>query len=731
MIYYVNAAAKNGDGSKEHPFTRIQQAADAAMPGDEVLVYPGVYRENVNPRHAGTPDARITYRSVEPLGAVIKGSEIANDWEKVVGATEGNVYVTRVPNAIFTERNPFTTRVSGDWYMAHMVAHLGDVYLNGKSMYEVTNRALVDAPVRSAASWDPDFSVYVWYTEQDEERDETVIYANFQGLDPNEELVEITARKACFYPEEEGIGYITLSGFAVTQAATQWAPPTAYQEGMVGPHWSRGWIIEDCDISESKCSGISLGKYLQPENDNKWLRWKYKDGTQTERDVILQAQREGWTKENIGHHIVRRCNIHDCGQTGIVGHLGGVFSLIENNHIHHINNKQNLAGAEIGGIKMHAAIDCVFRHNHIHHCTRGIWLDWQAQGTRVTGNLFHDNTLPNLSADAIGMLKGLQSGAADGSEGATGTEEGNDAAAAQAAIIAMFQGMGEDVFIEVSHGPTLLDNNIFLSARAVKIACQGVALVHNLIGGSLVAVGIGTDNGSPDLPSPRYTPYHVPHRTEVAGFMTFLHGDDRFYNNIFLQQDVNPILRMMEQRMAGDGNQWDDGCVSVGTMRFDDGYETFEEWQKDFEGYCGMGSPDSNRYYKHLPVWTRGNVFYNGAKPWQKEKDYVEDTEHRISLQLVKVGRDTKDQPAGALTLKVLDGEYRLNTNLFDYIPEGLDCVVNTETLGMAFEPEEKFENPDRTPILFDTDILGQKRDWHPIPGPFAAKPDGNIHPQE
>ena len=99
----------------------------------------------------------------------------------------------------------------------------------------------------------------------------------------------------------------------------------------------------DCEISDSRCSGISLGKYLQPENENKWTTRFYKDGTQTERDAICQAQREGWTKENIGSHIVRRCNIHHCGQTGIVGHLGGVFSLIEDNHIHHINNKQDLA----------------------------------------------------------------------------------------------------------------------------------------------------------------------------------------------------------------------------------------------------------------------------------------------------------------------------------------------------------------------------------------------------
>ena len=35
---------------------------------------------------------------------------------------------------------------------------------------------------------------------------------------------------------------------------------------MIGPHWSKGWIIEDCDISNSRYSGISLGKYYDEEN---------------------------------------------------------------------------------------------------------------------------------------------------------------------------------------------------------------------------------------------------------------------------------------------------------------------------------------------------------------------------------------------------------------------------------------------------------------------------------
>jgi len=662
MTFYINCnAAPGGDGTKAKPFAKIQQAAEIAKAGDEVIVAPGVYREWVNPKNGGTEDNPIVYRSETMKGAHITGAESIKNWEKV----EGNVYVTRVSNTIFGDFNPYKELVKGDWFIAYMTAHLGDVFLNGKSMYEVQSLDEVKAPKIYTPSWDQEFTVYTWYTTQDEAKNETVIYANFQGKDPNAEDVEISVRRNCFYPAEEGKGYITLSGFTVSKSACQWAPPTAYQEGMIGPHWSKGWIIEDCEVFEAKCSGISLGKYLQPENDNKWLKTKYKDGTQTERDCICQAQIEGWTKENIGSHIVRRCEIHDCGQTGIVGHLGGVFSLIEDNHIHHINNKQNLAGAEIGGIKMHAAIDVIYRRNHIHHCTRGLWLDWQAQGTRVTQNFFHDNTLPkeyNMNKES-------------------------------------WAGIGEDVFIEVSHGPTLLDNNIFLSDRALKIATQGVACVHNIIAGSLDAVGTGTDNGAPERPSPRYTPYHVPHRTEVAGFMTILHGDDKFYNNIFIQQPMRPFMKQMMDETQP--NCWDDNNVKVGTYLFDK-YPTFEEWDAQFEGYCGMGSVTTDRYYSELPVWAAGNVYFNGAEAWSKEKDAV------VSDAKVEIAYEEKDGKPG------------LKTNLYDVLPATNCKLIKTDDIFMAFEPEEKYENPDGTPITFDTDYNGNKRNGTVIPGPFV-----------
>lgn len=663
MKYYVNcSAASAGCGTKEHPFRTIQQAASATVPGDEVIVAPGIYRERVNPARGGTAEKRITYRSEVPLGAHITGAEVTGAWEQV----EGSVYTTRVSNGVFTDRNPFKTLVRGDWFIAFMTAHTGDIYLNGKSMYEVLSLEDVKTPPENTASWDPDFTRYVWYCEQDNARNETVFFANFGEKDPNRETVEYTVRESCFAPEQEGIGYITFSGFTVSKAGTQWAPPTAYQEGMIAPHWSRGWIIEDCEVFESKCSGISLGKYLQPENDNKWLKWKYKDGTQTERDCICQAQREGWTKENIGSHIIRRCNIHDCGQTGIVGHMGGVFSLIEDNHIHHINNKQNLAGAEIGGIKMHAAIDVIYRRNHIHHCTRGLWLDWQAQGTRVTQNIFHDNTIPKEISVSL--------------------DSGND--------------VGEDVFIEVSHGPTLLDNNIFLSEYTARMATQGVAMVHNIIAGGFKAICIGTDNGALSRTSPRYTPYHVPHRTEVAGFMTFLHGDNKFFNNIFIQQEPSPQLlgKMAESK----DNVWDDCNVYAGLHVFDD-FKTFEEWNAMFEGYCGMGSPASDRYYEKLPVWAAGNVYFNGARPWAKETDAVTDTEHPVTIGY-----------------READGRCYLDTNLYSVLSREEKALISTDSIAMAFEPEQKYENPDGTPIVFREDFFGELRCDAPIAGPFA-----------
>lgn len=657
MIYYVDANAKEfGRGTKEMPFLKINDAAQSAVAGDEIVVLPGIYREYVNPKNAGTEDKRIVYRSEKPLGAVITGAEELSGWTKY----EGDVWTARVNNSIFGAYNPYTTFVCGDWYFAPTVRHTGAVFLNGLMMYETVSLEECVKGEADPCAWNPAESAYKWFTVQD--GDETVLYANFHGKDPNKENVEISVRRNCFMPDRDGVGYITVSGFKIDKAATTWAPPAAYQDGMIGPHWSRGWIIEDCEICNSKCCGISLGKYCDPENDMYFYTKHVKSPTQMERDAVCRGQYHGWLKENVGSHIIRRCEIHHCEQTGIVGRMGGVFSTIEDCHIHHVCNSQQLGGAETAGIKLHAAIDVTVRRNHIHNCIMGVWFDWQAQGARISQNLLHDNQRP----EGILPAKG-----------------------------AMFS---NDVFIEVGHGPTLIDNNVMLSKMGVVIPSEGIACVHNLILGAFGLINSGVDSIVNGQREPRYTPYHIRHRTEVAGFMSILHGDDRIYNNIFVQK--YPIT---DPAKTPESNEYE----VVGTAAFDI-FPTYEEWISHFmmDREPDMGAL-ATYHFGHLPVWVEGNAYFNGANVCKHETENLICTSEKAFVELEEK-----------------NGRYSLKTNVFGLLGSFTDRTIDSDILGRAFEPEQRFENPDGSEIVFDKDYFGEKRPTAPIPGPFASAKD-------
>ena len=77
----------------------------------------------------------------------------------------------------------------------------------------------------------------------------------------------------------------------------------------------------------------------------------------------------------------------------------------------------------------------------------------------------------------------------------------------------------------------------------------------------------------------RYTPYHMPHNTEVMGFMTFLHGDDRFYNNIFVQKWPAGDITVLSDSDSSKSFSENREC---GTHVMD-GYPTWEEWIAMFD----------------------------------------------------------------------------------------------------------------------------------------------------
>jgi hypothetical protein len=653
-IIYVNInVTKGGDGSEKHPFKYINDAAQIAKAGDTVIVAPGIYREYVCPKNKGEEDNRIVYKSEKPLGAVITGAEVLKDWTHY----EGDVWTAKVDNGIFGSYNPYTTYVCGDWYFAPKVRHTGAVFFNDRMMYETVTLEEGIEGEADPYSWVPDESKYKWFSVV--EGNETVFYANFKGKNPNEEKVEIAVRRNCFMPDKNGVDYITVSGFAIEKAATTWAPPAAYQDGMIGPHWSKGWIIEDCEVSNSKCCGISLGKYRDEENDMYFYTKHVKSPTQMERDAVCRGQYHGWTKENIGHHIIRRCHVHHCEQTGIVGRMGAVFSVIEDCHIHHICNSAQLGGAETAGIKLHAAIDVIIRRNYIHNCIEGVWLDWEAQGARITQNLMHDNHRP----DGVPAREG-----------------------------SMFS---NDIFIEVGHGPTLIDNNVLMSKVSLTMPSEGIACVHNLMLGSFTYLNSGVDDVVNGQREPRYTPYHIKHRTEVCGFMTILHGDDRIYNNILVQHypvtDKQKTVKEADYEVAGTG-------------AFDI-FPSYEEW---FKGSMPDTDPDmlkmSEFFFGHLPVWISGNAYFNGATVSKHEKNAFEDKGNRVDIKLIND-----------------NGKISIDTNIYELLKDFNVGMINSDILGCAFESEERFENPDGTEIVFNKDFFGNDRGTSIIPGPFAC----------
>jgi alpha-N-arabinofuranosidase len=596
--------ATNGNdknrGTEAEPLRTIQRAADLAQPGDVITVHKGTYRERINPPRGGDSDSkRIVYQAAPGENVAIKGSEIIRGWMRV----QGDAWKVTLPNSFFKGFNPYSDLIHGDWFEPKgREHHTGAVYVNGEWLTE----ARMPEEVLGLVGDTP-----LWYGQV--EGDHTTIWAQFKGTNPNLQQVEINVRRTVFYPDKPGRNYITVRGFAMSQAATPWAPPTAEQIGLIGTHWSKGWVIENNTITYSTCCGISLGKYGD----------KYDNTSANSAEgyvkTIERALQNGWNKETIGHHVVRNNTISHCEQAGIVGSLGAAFCTITGNTINDIHVRQLFSGAEMAGIKFHAAIDTLIRSNHVYHTCRGLWLDWMAQGTRVSGNLFHDNA-------------------------------------------------SEDLFVEVDHGPFVVENNLFLSSASLLDMSEGGAYAHNLMTGKI------TTRPEPD----RVTPYHPAHSTTVTALVDIKGGDDRFYNNIFIgngmapSQPAKPNLREP---------QWKSG---FGLWMYDD---------------------------RQFTLLTGGNVFCRGARPYVNETNCVAQAELDPRVKIVEEG-----------------GRFMLHVTIGPEVKEIVTMPVTSALLGKARAPGLPYENPDSSPIKIDTDYFGKKRsETHPSAGPFETPASGEL----
>jgi hypothetical protein len=243
-----------------------------------------------------------------------------------------------------------------------------------------------------------------------------------------------------------------------------------------------------------------------------------------------------------------------------------------------------------------------------------------AQGTRVSGNLFHDNA-------------------------------------------------GQDLFVEVDHGPFMVDNNLFLSGTSLLDMSEGGAYAHNLFAGKII-----------NRPEPnRETPYHPAHSTTVAGLVTVKGGDDRFYNNLFLGRGEAP-----------------------------GGTAATKAKDPEWAGGYGLWVYD----YREVPLQTGGNVFFHGARPYGKAAD---------ALVLPTLDPQIK--------LVHQDDCCLLQLNAGTALRQADTAPVTTARLGRAKVPGVAYENADGSPFAIDTDYFGRKRSSHqPTPGPFERPGTGLLN---
>ena len=609
--------AKNGNdnntGTKDSPFLTISRAARLADEGDTVIVHEGVYRECVSPeRGARNELGRITYMAAEGEKAVIKGSEIVEDWEMTDG-----VWRAAVPNTLFRDFNPYSDVLDGDWLVRPLdyPRHTGTVYIGGEALTEASHMNELK---------EKDLT---WYAEVGDET--TVISVHADGVDLSRECVEINVRQRCFFPEKTGLNYITVRGFEIAHAATPWAPPTAYQIGMLGVHWSKGWIIEDNILHDSRCCAVSIGKELSTGH-HVYTRYHRKPGYNYQYEAMLAGFRMGWSRETIGSHIIRNNIIYNCGQNGIVGHMGGSYSEIYGNEIFHVADKGEFWGHEVGAIKLHALIDTQIHHNHIHDCLMGVWLDWQAQGARLSSNIFYRN--------------------------------------------------GIDMKWEVTHGPHLVDNNIFGSQQNFQNAAQGGAYVHNLFLGGMFKYPV----------LDRSTPYHLPHSTEMMGCSLVFSGDDRYYNNIFLNTQQEPNRRFR-----------------LGLSMYDGAPDSLQEFIDTV--WARFGKSDATEFIQvKQPLYTAHNYYGDGVPPYERDHTSVK-----------------CETPANARIVTEENGDVYLELVL-DEAFDGIDAQrVDTARLDMPRIVEAPFENPDGSPITVDTDLFGNPRGENPTPGAIEGMKAG------
>ena len=109
-------------------------------------------------------------------------------------SAQHDTWAVTLPNCFFNGFNPYSDLIRGDWFSPKgREHHTGAVYLDGTWLAEAARLDDVLAPA------DPKNPL--WFGKVDDQN--TTLWAQFPGADPNARLVDINARWTVFYPGSE------------------------------------------------------------------------------------------------------------------------------------------------------------------------------------------------------------------------------------------------------------------------------------------------------------------------------------------------------------------------------------------------------------------------------------------------------------------------------------------------------------------------------------------------
>lgn len=487
-------------GTEGAPLKTINAAARRLGPAEKVVIHAGVYRETVCPARGGDgPGAMIAYEAVPGEKVVIAATELftpasrpSAGWlipEVAGGAT---VWMADLPENVFAAYNPFLVRNAYEYlvqygerqdpeWLKRVLLRRGSVFFRGQPLKQVPFAR--DLATQEGAFW----------VEEPGSR----IHFRLPGDVAPGESLEISVREQTFAPRETGLGYLRVSGLIFRNAADGLPVP---QRGSLSTNRGHHWIIEGCTVDGANGVGMSLGA-------QSW------DGRET---------------AEMGGHIVRRCEIRNCGICGIAGARGVRHSLFEDNLFEAIGYHNLERMWECAAIKFHFAEHCLIRRNvfrHIRHAA-GIWLDVDNLNNRITGNVFAD-------------IETLQGG----------------------------------VFSEMNYQRNLIDHNVFWNIRGCGVLAEcneNAVIAHNLFG---------------ELPDRQAVFCSMYQAARKSSGRTGICRANQVLNNIIIRSPHRVAFARREQNVC-DGNlyhQGDDDCCFQVLLPEPGNFQNLAGWQEFFD----------------------------------------------------------------------------------------------------------------------------------------------------